>query len=223
MARMNVPTLLLLLAAATVCADEPGRLLLSEDLGAAPVEIIASGPLSSARSGWKFISGQWDFIDGAMRGAMRPGDQRGAQAVCVLPFHDAVFEFDVRLDGCRMVQFRLQDAAPEHLCRVTITQDGFTAQKDDHDHGGPDSAVRFARAGLTIAPGEWKRVRVEIRGRRLTARIDDQTITGEHALVAAPKHFFEFIVTGASASFRHLRVWEPAPEAASFTLPAQNR
>ena len=85
--------------------------------------------MGQARSGWKFFSGKWDFAEGVMKGGMLPSDQRGAQAVCVMPFKNAVFEFDMRFDGARMVQFRIQDAIPEHICRVSITHDGFTAQQ----------------------------------------------------------------------------------------------
>ena len=128
---------LCLIFGAATRAQDPGRLLLTEDLAHLPGEIIKVGSLGKARSGWRFVSGKWEIMDGVLRGAMLPADKRGAQAVCVLPLRDAVFEFDVRLDGCRMVQFRMQDAAPEHICRVMITRDGFSAQKDDHDHNGP--------------------------------------------------------------------------------------
>jgi hypothetical protein len=179
-----------------------------EDLDQSPKEIIREGSVSKAHSGWKFFSGKWEFIDGAMRGAMLPTDKRGAQAVCVLPFQDAVFEFEVRFDEARMVQFRIQDEKPEHICRVNITHEGFTAQKDDHDHEGPDSAAPFGKVALSILPGHWETVRVEIRGEQMTAEMHGQRISGTHPLIAAPKHFFEFIVTGNGASFRKLRVWE---------------
>jgi hypothetical protein len=162
--------------------------------------------VSQAHSGWKFFSGKWDFTNGAMRGAMLPTDKRGAQAVCVLPFQDAAFEFEVQLDGARMVQFRIQDDKPEHICRVSITHDGFSVQKDDHDHDGPDTATPLGKAALPIPDGGWKNVKVEIRGEQLSAEIDGRRITGSHSLIAAPKHFFEFIVTGDGASFRNLRV-----------------
>lgn len=200
-----------------VAAEEPAQgtppkkldqLVLSEDLAQAPKEIIRDGSVSQAHRGWKFLSGKWEFVDGAMRGAMLPADMRGAQAVCVLPFQDAVFEFEVRFNGARMVQFRIQDEKPEHICRVSITRDGFSAQKDDHDHEGPDTATPFGSAALKIRDGEWKSVSVEIHGEQMSATIDGQRITGTHSLIAAPKHFFEFIVTGDGASFRNLRVWE---------------
>jgi hypothetical protein len=107
-----------------------------------------------------------------------------------------------------MVQFRIQDDKPEHICRVNITKDGFSAQKDDHDHAGPDTATPFGKAPLPILPGHWESVRVEIHGTQMTAEMHGQRITGSHALIAAPKHFFEFIVTGDGASFRNLRVWK---------------
>lgn len=185
-----------------------GKLVVSEDLASAPAEVVTSGGLGTLRSGWRFVSGKWEFVDGALRGGEEATLRRSAQAVRVHPFSDAVMQFEVRLEGCRMVQFRVQDSTPEHICRMFITHEGFSAQKDDHDHAGPDVAVPFGKAAYPIKDGEWKTVRMEIRGDRLTATIDGQSISGQHPLLAAPKHFFEFIVTGASASFRNLRVWE---------------
>jgi hypothetical protein len=185
-----------------------GKLLLSEKLDTAPAEIIKGTALAKVKSGWKFFSGQWKHVDGAMTGAMLDTDRRGAQAVCVFPFKDAIFQFDVRLDGCRQVQFRIQDAIPEHICRVTITRDGFAAQKDDHDHAGPDQPVPFGKVALPIKSGEWKTVLVEILGSKMSATIDGKSVTGTHPLLTEPKHFFEFIVTGKFASFRNLHVWE---------------
>ena len=146
-----------------------------------------------------------------MKGTQLDADHRSAHVACVFPFKDAIIQFDVRLDGCRQVHFRVQDAIPEHICRVVINHDGFSARKDDHDHAGPDEDVPFGKVALPIRDGEWKTVLIESKGREMVTTIDGRSITGAHPLIAADKQFFDFTVTGESASFRNLRVWEVLP------------
>ena len=172
------------------------------------------------KRGWRVLSGQWKFSGGALKGAQLAEDGRSAFVVHYLNFHEAVIQFDVRLDGCRQVIFRIQDAKPEHICSVTIRPGGFSAQKDDHDHAGPDAAVPFGKAALPIKPGEWKTVLVEMAGGKMIATIDGRSITGTHPLLAAEKATFEFVVTGDSAGFRNVRVWEAQPNP---NLPGQQR
>lgn len=190
---------------------EPGPLLLSEDFSR-QLPSIQAGRAYTQKEGWRVLSGGWQITDGGLRGQQQPGDGRSAFVVRYFPFEAALIQFDVRLDGCRQVIFRIQDAKPEHICSVKINEAGFSVQKDDHDHGGPDTAQTFGKAGLPIKPGEWKTVQVEISGETLTAVIDGQSLSGSHPLIAAPKATFEFVVTGASASFRNVRVWEVRPK-----------
>ncbi len=190
-----------------------GKLLISEDLAQAPADVVTDKPLTKMKSGWKMWSGRWVFADGAMTGTQQASDGRGAVAACVFPFENAVIQFEVRLDDCRQVHFRVQDSIPEHICRVILTTSGFAAQKDDHDHGGPDQPVPFGRAALAIKSTEWKTVLVEILGEAMTVSIDGQQVHGTHPLIASPKAFFDFVVSGGSASFRNLRVWQALPVA----------
>ena len=187
----------------------PGRLLLSEDF-ARPVASILAGRAAPRKGNWRVFSGQWDFADGALRGRQLPEDGRSAFVVYSMPFTSGVIQFDLRLDGCRQVIFRIQDAIPEHICSVRINSDGFSAQKDDHDHQGPDQAVPFGQVALPIAAGEWKQLLVEINGNTMTATMDGRTIRGSDSLLVAEKATVELVVTGQTASFRNLRVWEAA-------------
>jgi hypothetical protein len=175
------------------------------------VEAIVAGRASRAKGAWHVYSGQWDFADGALRGRQLPDDSRSAFVVFPLHFTAAVLQFDFRLEGCRQVIFRIQDAIPEHICSVRINRDGFSAQKDDHDHQGPDKAVIFGNAALPIATGEWKTLLVEIKDNKMAVTMDGRTIQGSDVLLAADKATVEFVVTGEAASFRNLRVWAVAP------------
>ncbi len=87
----------------------PGRMLLREDF-ARPVEAIVAGRASKAKGEWHVYSGQWDFANSALRGRQLPDDGRSAFVVFPLHFNSAVIQFDFRMDGCRQVIFRIQDA-----------------------------------------------------------------------------------------------------------------
>ncbi len=213
---------------------ERGKLLLSEDFAkrvttAAPPAPAAKGapkpaakpadgaavkPAAAARAawttGWRLRPGKWEFVAGAMKGSEQKEDMHGAVARFPFQFKDAVIQYDVRLDGCRMTTFSVNDAK-DHVCRVLLNQDGFRAQKDDHDHDGPDKAKPFNTVAAPPAPGTWQTVLIEIKGDELVATINGKSSAGADPLIATEKANFGFTVAGESASFRNLRVWEALP------------
>ena len=68
---------------------------------------------------------------------------------------------------------------------------------------------RLAAVDTAIAAGEWHKVVVEVRGKRMTAQLDGkQTISGESGRVDVDKSDFGFPVSGVSASFDYVRVYE---------------
>jgi len=211
-----IPLLCAILSASIAHADDAlpptlltqrGKLLMSEDFQK-PIPSLQAGKAYKDKKGWRLLSGQWDFIPAGLKGTELKDGGRSAFIVYNVPFKSAVIQFDVRLDGCRQVIFRIQDAKPEHICSVRRSYDGFAAQKDDHDHAGPDTAVPFGRAALPVKPGEWQTVVVEILGDEMVTTIGNKTVAGKHPLIAAEKATIEFVVTGESATFRNVRMWE---------------
>lgn len=211
-----------------------GKLLISDDLSQMPADVSKGGALADLKHGWLFHPGKWEIIDGALRGYQLEADKHSAAAFFAYAYKDAILQFDVKLDGCSQVTFCIDDSAAqrpatptrppqirvEHLCRVVINKNGFSTQKDDHDHDGPDKDVPFGAVKMPIKEGEWKTVLVELQGEQMVTAIDGQTITGSHPQVAAAKAYFSLGVTGfssgfnkvppLSASFRNLRIWEVA-------------
>ncbi len=214
---------------------ERGQLLISENLATMPAEVSQGGALAGLKHGWQLHPGKWEIIAEALRGYQLEADKHSAAAFFAYPCKDVVLQFDVKLDGCSQVVFCIDDPASlrpatptrpaqnrvEHLCRVIINNAGFSAQKDDHDHDGPDQSVPFGSVKMPIKPGEWKTVLVELKGDAMVTTIDGKTIVGAHPQVAADKAYFSFGVTGRSngfnkvpplsASFRNLRIWEALP------------
>jgi arylsulfatase A-like enzyme len=188
---------------------ERGKLLASEDLSS-PVESVKVGSLSDLTKGWRLKPGKWEFVEGAMRGTQLKGDNHSAGASLAAPFTDAIIQVEMQLNGCKQAILRVNDRN-EHICRVIVNPRGFSAQKDDHDHEGPDQAVPFGTVAWPIAHGEWKTVLLEIRGDEMVATVDGHSIAGTHPLLAAEKANIGLIVTGTSANFRNLRIWEAKP------------
>ena len=194
---------------------ERGKLLFSDDLSK-PIEkpekaAKAKGKAPAAEAaGWRMAKGKWETVDGALKGAELKADMHGAVARYPLKFKDVVIQYDVQVNGCKMTTLSINDAK-EHLCRVLINKDGFTAQKDDHDHEGPDKAVKFGTEKVDIKPGAWKTVVVEIKGNEMVTQIDGKVIAGSHEMINSEKANFGFTVAGESASFRNVKVWEALP------------
>jgi hypothetical protein len=214
---------------------ERGKLLVSEDLATMPTDVSKGGALADLKHGWQFRPGKWEIIDGALRGYQLEADKHSAAAFLAQAWKDAILQFDVRLDGCSQVVVCIDDPAAirpatptrpaqnrvEHLCRLIINKEGFSTQKDDHDHDGPDQNVSFGAVKMPFKQGEWKTVLIEIKGDEMVTTIDGQTITGAHPQVAADKAYISLGVSGysngfnkvppLSASFRKLRIWEAQP------------
>lgn len=212
-----------------------GKLLVSEDLAAMPAEVSKGGALAELKHGWQFRPGKWEIIGGTLRGYQLEADKHSAAAFLAQAWKDAILQFDVRLDGCSQIVVCVDDPAAmrpatptrppqnrvEHLCRVIINKDGFSAQKDDHDHDGPDQNISFGTVKMPINQGEWKTVLIEIKGEEMVTTIDGQTIAGTHPQIAADKAYISLGVSGysngfnkvppLSASFCKLRIWEAQP------------
>ena len=183
-----------------------GELLLSDDF-TTPVEAAKVEKGKTWKTGWRLKPGKWEFSDGALHGSEVAADKHGAVARFPLAFENAVIQYDVRLDGTRQTTLSINDQK-EHVCRVLINASGFSSQKDDHDHDGPDKAVPFGKVALPIAAGEWKTVVLEIVGEKMVAHIDGKSVSGSDPLIGTAKANLGFTVAGESAGIRNLRVWK---------------
>lgn len=199
-----LPLLCLSIAGANAADSQPKTLLAERG------KMLYSDDLKTAPDGkeWKAAKGKWEVADGALKGAEIPEDKHGAVTRHPLAFKDAVIQFEIKLDGAKGTSLSINDAK-EHVARVSIAPTGFTVQKDDHDHDGPDAAAIFGRRAVKFAPGEWHTVVVEFVGDTMLASVDGANPTfGSNELLATQKANLGFTVAGQTASFRNLRVWE---------------
>ena len=192
---------------------ERGKLLLSEDFAKSVKPATRPQKGKTWGDGWRMQVGKWEFADGCVTGAEQAADKHGAVARYPLKFKDVVIQYDVKLDGCKMTTLSVNDEK-EHVCRVLLSPAGFTAQKDDHDHTGPDKAEVFGKAAMPLKAGQWYTVVLEILGDEMVAHIKGKAVVGSNALIGTDKANFGFTVAGETASFKNVRVWEAKPNSA---------
>lgn len=173
-------------------------------------KLLYSVDLNKEDKAWRAAKGKWEIVDGGLKGAELKSDNHPAVTRHQLAFKDVVIQFDVQINGAKMATFSINDAK-EHMARMLFNKDGFTAQKDDHDHDGPDKAVVFGRVGLPLKPGVWKTALIEIHGDEMVATVDGKSVAGSDPLIATAKANIGFTVAGETASFRNLRIWEATP------------
>lgn len=160
---------------------------------------------------WKTAKGKWEVVEGAIRGAELKADMHGAVTRHTMPFQNAVIQYSFKLEGTKQTTLSINDSTG-HLCRVLINETGFTVQKDDHDHTGPDVRAVLDTNKTPIKAGVWHTVVMEMVGTEMLARIDGKEVAfGAHDVIAGSKANFGLTVAGESASFKDFRVWEALP------------
>ncbi|MSU66117.1 MAG: hypothetical protein EXS38_08480 [Opitutus sp.] len=180
-----------------------------------PAESLVNDSFAgSLPKAWRAQKGTWGCEGGVLRGVEVAADKHQAVVRRPLAFTNAIITFSFRLGGARQISLSVNDAK-EHVCRVLINPKGFTVQKDDHDHEGPDKAVVFARVPMTLAPGEWHTAVVEINGAEMVAQIDGAAKVGfgAHELLDRPKANLGFTVAGGPAEFRDVSITAAKPRA----------
>jgi len=208
----------------------PGKLLLSEDF---------TRPVTFAKSidrkvhpgvwteGWRVMNGTWTQVDGGIRGIVKPQVYPAATLHLPLVYQDAVIQVDVRLDDIPLddppkhdsnsagVVLREGDAA--HIASVRLGKGGFSAGKDKTNSRAvkgtvvDDKEVSFGKQTLSIKPGEWHTIVIEVRGEEMLSTLNGGSpVLGRHPVLSLPKGILSF-GTPRSTSYRHLRVFEALP------------
>lgn len=179
---------------------ERGKLLLSDTFEAGPGK------------SWRILKGKWESVDGATQGSELKEDMHGAVIRANLPVHNLVLQYSFKLDGAKATTLSINDAKG-HNSRVIVNANGFSARKDDHDHGGPDKAELLQSVKTKIAPGKWHTLVVEVNGPEFLARLDGKLVAyGTHEAIDVDKTNIGLTVGGASASFKDLSIWEAKPK-----------
>lgn len=204
------PLLSLQAADPTPQIAERGKLVLSDDFNQ-----------SLDTKSWNVAKGKWEIADGALKGAEVKTDNHPGVVRHALAVGDCIIQYDVKLDGAKSTTLSV-NTPKGHLCRVLINPTGFSAQKDDSDHEGPDKAVLFGRRALDFKPGQWHTVLAEIVGDTLVATVDGgNPIAGSQEMISQKKGNFGFTISGETVSVRNVRVWEATARSNSAEVKAK--
>jgi Domain of Unknown Function (DUF1080) len=178
-------------------------------------ETLLEDNLSAISKDWKAGKGTWKMVDGALQGSEVVAQKHAATYRRALPFQNAVIQFQFRLDGAKQITFSINDATG-HLARVLVQTKGFQARKDDHDHKGDDKAVMFNDVKTPLEAGRWYTMVIELQGQEMLARLTgdaNETVAqmkvslGLQAAIAGPKANIGLTVSGSSASFKNLKIF----------------
>jgi hypothetical protein len=178
---------------------ERGKLLLADDL---------DHPLATQ---WKPNRGAWAIAAGALRGSERKEDNHAAVLRRLLKGHDFIYQFSFKLDGASRIGLNVDDPKG-HCCLVAVTPEGFTVIRATHAEDKNDKRVHLDAKATPITLGVWHTLVLEVQGKSVLASLDGAVVAfGAHDAIDVDKASFAISVSGDSASFKNLRIWEATP------------
>lgn len=178
---------------------ERGKLLLRDDFD------------QQLGADWKPNRGTWNIVDGVLRGAERTEDNHAAVLRRRLSGHDFIYQFDFKLDGATRIGLNCDDPKG-HCCLVALTPEGFSVIRATHAEDKNDKRVHLDTNAMSIQPGVWHTLVFEVQGPNVLASLDGRAVAfGTHAAIDVDKASFAMSVSGVSASFKNLRIWEATP------------
>lgn len=188
-----------------------------------PGKVIYESQLDSGLAApWRAAKGQWEKVDGVLRGSEKPEDHHGAVMRLPNKLPDFIAEYEFKFEGGKSTTFTI-NAIKDHMARIVITPTSVTVQRDDNDHDGPDKVVVFGRFKADLKPGVWHKVRMEMVGDTMLGQVDDTIGFGSNDLFAKERMAPGFTVAGQSVDFRNLTITEatlnPNWEKVKATLP----
>lgn len=163
--------------------------LLVTPLGAVEPQVLLEETFTSELSkDWFWGLGTWKAENGILRGFESGPRRHGPVKMRRLPLRDAVVEFEFRLEGKAAFAGIIFNGSQErgHLLHLVMAKDAIRVIT----HPAKGETKELYKAPAKLAAGDWHRVRLELRGRSLSAVIDDQKIAAEHACIAEEKLTF---------------------------------
>ncbi len=193
---------LALFASAALCAEEPapamltrGKLLVSEDLSKMPAEFKAG-------------KGKWEIVAGVLRGTELKDDAHAATFRRPLKSTSTIVQFSIKFEDAKTASVSI-NSSKGHLSRLLLTPTKVVIKKDSSDKNQSDKAELLDNNDVELKPGEWHTFILEQAGKEIVATLDGHVVGyGLHMGLDLPISNIGFTVTGGSASFKNLRIWE---------------
>ena len=177
--------------------SEPGELLFSDEfLG------------DAFAPGWTGDPKAWQVTDGVARVTEPPEEGNAGMRRHAVRFHDAIFELSFRFESARHIALTLRNESGPAL-ELLFLPDRITLRSGKGRSPNQTSQGRIAILYTDIAPGGWHKLRVDIRGSRVIAQIDEslpKTMAVVSPQLDVDKTGFG-LSTDGSASFDYVRVY----------------
>lgn len=163
-------------------------LLLSPVFAEEPKILLKEAFNDELSKDWFWGLGTWKAENGVLRGFESGPRRHGPVKVRKLPLKDAVVECEFRLNGKATFAGIIFNGSQErgHIVHLIMSKDQLRVMS----HPKKGESKELLKVPTKLAIGEWHRVRLEFRGAVLTASVDGQNITAEHACIAEEKQTF---------------------------------
>lgn len=163
--------------------------ILGNAISAAEPKILLKETFSTELSkDWFWGLGTWTAKDGILRGFESGKRRHGPVKMHKLPLKDAMIECEFRLVGKATFAGIIFNGSQErgHIVHLVMGTDQLRILA----HPKKGETARLLETPAKLVTGEWHRVKLEFKGKTLTANIDGQTITAEHDCIAEEKQTF---------------------------------
>jgi arylsulfatase A-like enzyme len=153
---------------------------------------------------WLASVGEWSARDGGVFAKPKSGSEKPASLRTPLAMADGSVECELDLQGANRISLRF--GAGDAGFRLVVSRTSATLTKNP-SKGEPATATEdIAKKNLKLAADEWYPVRLTFKGDEVTVQVNDQTFKGKHPSLGKGKTSLDFLVFGASAGFRNVRV-----------------
>jgi len=179
---------------------ERGELLFSDDFSGDEIS-----------ESWRVLKGDWKIADGALRGVELAEDDHAAVILHEMEFKNMILQFSFKFEGGKVTGIAMNNK-DGHVCRLSITANGFSIHKDRPRRESDEEAVTLDKVSVSFKPGEWYTILLEVYGNEMVAYLDKMHfVLGEHEKVGADKTCWTIPVAGEGICFDDIRVWDALP------------
>lgn len=217
--QQRITTACATILALTLLASSAGPLLAADSQTASPKPImLTKGKLilsetfsDEVPASWKAAKGKWTIVKGALQGTELPADEHAASIRTDVELPSSfIFQFDFKFDGGKVIHCSFNGKG--HICRATITPNGFTLKGEKVKKDPADKAVTVGQIQQKFETGKWYTMLIEISSNEFVARVSDDKIAfGSHAKIGRAKNNFGFPMAGVSSSIDNLKIWSAKP------------
>ena len=153
---------------------------------------------------WLTSAGEWTARDGGVFAQPKGGSEKAAGLLTPLALGDGTFECELNLQGANRVSLRF--GAGDAGFRLVVSRTSAILTKNPSKGEAATATEDLAKKNLKLAAGEWVPVRLTFTGDEVAVQVNDQTFKGKHPSLGKDKTSLDFLVFGATAGFRNVRV-----------------